>query len=204
MKALLNPGSGLARSRSLQQFVSQTPSKWTQFTRKSSLQPHTSCRSRQSCAASLENSDSSKPLIHTPLPLLQNSSSLADFSSSCSTSSGIAFSTFLYLVLVPAALAADGVAYNPEAGSETVKTVAGVAYIILVIVYFVRLFRKRAANATSQRISSSGSASTTPSAAGSDDDDEEEEEEAVAVAAAAAAAADADVSPGQCLMCVLL
>ncbi len=88
------------------------------------------------------------------------------------------------LLAAPAALAAEGVMYNPESGSETFKTVAGVGYIILVIVYFVRLFKKRADRFTSVRIASS------------DDDadkDEEDEEEEPAVA-------DDDVTPGQCLL----
>ena len=39
--------------------------------------------------------------------------------------------------------------YNPEQGSETLKNVAGIGYIILVIFYFFRLFKKRAERAAS-------------------------------------------------------
>lgn len=106
--------------------------------------------------------------------------------------SGPALSTFCAilssLALAPASLAAEGVFYNPQEGSDTLKTVAGVGYIILVIVYFVRLFKKRADRFTSVRISSSDSADIK-----SDEEEEEEEEGAVA-------AVEEDVSPTQCLM----
>lgn len=55
------------------------------------------------------------------------------------------------LLCSPAAAgAAETVAYNPAGGSETLKTLAGVAYIGLVVFYFFRLFKKRAKAATSQ------------------------------------------------------
>ena len=103
------------------------------------------------------------------------------------------------LLLCPAALAADaggGVVYNPEAGSDTLKTVAGVAYIGLVIVYFVRLFKKRADRATSVRLASMGSDSEGKNKEGEDDDDDDDDDEA----AAAAAAEDAEVTPLQCFV----
>ena len=64
----------------------------------------------------------------------------------------LASSSSLLLWAPAAAAAAEeaAAAYNPEGGSDTVKTVAGVAYIGLVIFYFVRLFRRRAQQATSE------------------------------------------------------
>jgi hypothetical protein len=49
-----------------------------------------------------------------------------------------------------AALADEGVAYKSGAGMDVLKLLAGVAYIILVVVFVVRLLKKRATNATSQ------------------------------------------------------
>jgi len=89
------------------------------------------------------------------------------------------------LAACPPALADTGVTYNPQDGSETLKTVAGVGYIILVIIYFFRLFKKRADKATSERIASSGSDAD----AEEDSDDEEEAEQPVD-----------DVTPLQCFM----
>lgn len=56
------------------------------------------------------------------------------------------------LAWVPAVLAAEdmAVAYNPTGGSDTLKTVAGVAYIGVVIFFFLRLFQRRAQKATSE------------------------------------------------------
>ena len=58
------------------------------------------------------------------------------------------------LLWAPIALAADDggllAVYDPAGGADTLKTVAGVGYIGLVIVYFVRLFSKRAKTATSE------------------------------------------------------
>lgn len=53
-------------------------------------------------------------------------------------------------LLVPPVLAAEAVKYEPGSGSDVLKTLAGAAYIILVVVYFVRLFRKRAQTATGE------------------------------------------------------
>ena len=138
---------------------------------------------RKECStAGIQASSSS----HSPVPSLLP---IIDFSGPALTAFCAVVSTAL---VTPAALAAEGVTYNPEAGSETLKTVAGVGYIILVLIYFVRLFKKRADRATSVRISSS---SDSTAEEGSDDEDEEEE-----VLAAAAAASQDDVTPWQCLM----
>jgi hypothetical protein len=93
------------------------------------------------------------------------------------------------LALLPAAALAEGVAYNPEGGSEVFRTAAGVAYIGLVIFYFVRLFKRRAEKATTQRIAGAPAAAAAAAAEGDSDEEEEEEE-----------AEEAEVTPLQCLM----
>jgi len=95
------------------------------------------------------------------------------------------------LALAPAAFAMDAVVYSPQDGAETLKTVAGVAYIGLVVLYFIRLFQKRADKFTSERVGSSideKDASTL-----------EDDEEMDALDLEAAAAED-DVTPLQCLV----
>ncbi|KAK9811259.1 hypothetical protein WJX72_000726 [[Myrmecia] bisecta] len=46
----------------------------------------------------------------------------------------------------------DVAAYNPAGGSELVKNVFGFLYVVVVAVFVVRLFRRRAQRATSERI----------------------------------------------------
>lgn len=66
--------------------------------------------------------------------------------------SATAASALFYFASSLAAMAADeaAVAYNNEAGSETVKNVAGVAYVLLVAIFLLRLFKRRADRATSE------------------------------------------------------
>jgi len=82
-------------------------------------------------------------------------------------------------LLCPVAFAdaASSVAYNPQDGAETLKTVAGVGYIILVVFYFIRLFKKRADRATSVRLTSSDTSSGSDAGGGYEAEDEFSEEE---------------------------
>ncbi|EFN54291.1 expressed protein [Chlorella variabilis] len=70
------------------------------------------------------------------------------------------------------------VAYNPTGGSDTLKTVAGVAYIGVVIFFFLRLFQRRAQKATSERIASVADVAAYGGGADSDDEEDEEEQKA--------------------------
>ena len=129
--------------------------------------------------------------------LTDDSTAVTAPSSPLDSFSGPALSVFLStlistLAFAPAALAADGVVYNPTEGAETLKTVAGVAYIGLVIFYFIRLFQKRADKFTSKRVGSSVDEKKS--------EEEEEEPDALDLAAAAAAVDDDNVTPLQCLM----
>lgn len=55
------------------------------------------------------------------------------------------------LALTLPALAADPVAYDPAAGSDVLKNVAGVAYVVLLVVFAFRLLRRRADTARTTR-----------------------------------------------------
>jgi len=110
--------------------------------------------------------------------------------------SGI-FLGFIILFFCPSALADAGagvVSYNPEQSSETLKNIAGAGYILLVIFYFVRLFKKRAARAVEVKLSSKESTGVEKMKDALDklDDDDIKDEEVD----------EADVTPLQCFMYV--
>ena len=48
------------------------------------------------------------------------------------------------------ALAGEGLKYDPGAGADVVKKVAGAAYVVLLAVFAVRLLSKRARSATEE------------------------------------------------------
>ena len=56
----------------------------------------------------------------------------------------------LLLFSAPAAAAESGVAYDPGAGGDLLKNVAGVAYLLLVAVFLARLLRRRTNSSLSQ------------------------------------------------------
>ena len=99
------------------------------------------------------------------------------------------------LIATTCEAAEAGIAYNPDTGAETLKTVAGAAYILVVIVYFLRLFRRRAENATKVSLTSS-SESTEAVDEGLEDDEEELSDDE----AASEASRDGDITPLQCFV----
>jgi hypothetical protein len=102
--------------------------------------------------------------------------------------------TLSYLSIFPHIALADEIAssYNPGDGEGVLKTAAGVGYLLLVAIYFLRLFSKRAKQAKTERIASVISASASETVAplkaikvkradgteeeDNDDDDDEEED----------------------------
>ncbi|KAK9825156.1 hypothetical protein WJX81_006625 [Elliptochloris bilobata] len=60
------------------------------------------------------------------------------------------------LLVAPAAAAEGGVAYEPGAGGDLLKNLAGAAYLLLVAIFIARLLRKRAKTSLSQRWASMG------------------------------------------------
>jgi hypothetical protein len=101
-----------------------------------------------------------------------------------------ALSAALAVLLFPggalAAATEAGVSYNPEGGSELLKTLAGAGYILLVVVYFVRLFMKRAKGATSVPLASTAQSEQDDEALDEDLDEELQQE--------------GEVTPLQCFM----
>lgn len=101
---------------------------------------------RQPCQAQEQEQGSQPPkqldklAVTVQLPILLGSSAAA------AGAAGAALLCSPKAVLAAEALSS----YNPGGGSDTLKTVAGVAYIALVVFYFVRLFRRRAQKATTE------------------------------------------------------
>jgi hypothetical protein len=138
-------------------------------------------------AATRDDNDNNNPPAAAPLSIFNS------FSGPALT---VFFTTLVStFALSPAALALEDVAYNPQDGAETLKTVAGVAYIGLVIFYFIRLFQKRADKFTSERVGSSVDDKN-----GKAEEDDEEKDALELEAAAAAQLAEDNVTPLQCLM----
>lgn len=102
------------------------------------------------------------------------------------------YTSLFYLSICPPGLSAEAM-YSPQQGSDTLKNIAGGGYILLVIFYFYRLFRKRAERATTVPLS--------PSKA-SDSEEEEEDQLAALDANTVTEEEDGpkDVSIVQCLM----
>jgi len=75
--------------------------------------------------------------------------------------------TLSYLSIFPPIALADEItsSYNPGDGEGVLKTAAGVGYLLLVAIYFLRLFSKRAKQAKTERIASVISASASETVA---------------------------------------
>lgn len=90
------------------------------------------------------------------------------------------------------AIASDALeaVYNPQMGSDTFKNIAGVGYILLVIFYFFRLFKKRAERAVEVKLSSS-----------SDSEDNNSEDQTLDLGQLEEQTESQEVTVLQCLMC---
>lgn len=89
-----------------------------------------------------------------------------------------------------AAVAIDTVTYNAQAGSDLFKTLAGVGYVALIIVYFARLLKRRADTATTERLATTSTRNATES--------DEEEEDSITVSSVSTT--ERDVTPTQCFV----
>ena len=85
-----------------------------------------------------------------PPPPLDAEDNVTPVTTSATPWTATAFTLASLLVTLPA-LAAPPVAYDPAAGSDALKNVAGVAYVVLLVVFAFRLLRRRADTATRTR-----------------------------------------------------
>jgi len=122
--------------------------------RRPALQP-----SRDACdggarSASAAHEDSASAAHEDSAPASTSSSSslslLAALASTAATS--------LLTALPAAAAGGGGLSYDPASGSDFLKNVAGVAYVVLLVIFAGRLLTRRASTATSTRLASAAPA----------------------------------------------
>jgi hypothetical protein len=116
--------------------------------------------------------------------------------------SGLAFLHFISFTSSAGAsmIGDDPVIYDAEKGSDTLKTLGGTAYIVLVIFYVVWVLKKRADRATSERISSTTVSQDLDDISDLETEEHDDRIETASLNTATTTSANDQVTPVQCFM----